>query len=236
MREWLFPDGFEPRLTKTEAVLGWLYLPLHAVILPLLLGLYAAVSGQASATALNLLWYGAGTVFVLCVLPRFLRRGFDAFLDAPGRCVTSMAAGLLLAYGLGIAVSALLLLLGSDLANPNNAQTTALAGRDYGVTKAMVLYLAPLVEETLFRGVAFGSLRPRGRLPAYAVSSALFCLYHVWQYAAVYADPRMLLYALQYVPHSLAFAWCYDRTGSVWTPVFLHMLLNAVAFAALNSV
>ena len=228
-------DGSELRLTKTETVLGWLYLPLHAVILPLLLDLYAAVNPDASPVMLNLGWYAAGAVYVVCALYGLLRRGFDALLDAPWRCVRAMASSLLAIYGLSLLLSMLLLALRPELSNPNNTAAIQMAGLDYGATRAMLFFLAPLVEEALFRGVAFGSLRARSRALAYLVSGALFCLYHVWQYVVLTGNAAALLYALQYVPHAFALAWCYERTGSIWTPVFLHMLLNAFAFLVLSN-
>ena len=87
--------------------------------------------------------------------------------------------------------------------------------------------------ETLFRGVAFGSLRPRSRVLAYAVSMVLFSVYHIWQYAFLGVDARFLLYLLQYVPMSVALGWCYARSGSIWVCIFAHMGYNALAFSIL---
>ena len=50
--------------------------------------------------------------------------------------------------------------------------------------KAVSIFLVPIVEEMLFRGVVFGSIRPRSRLWAYVVSVAAFSVYHVWSFAA----------------------------------------------------
>ena len=69
---------------------------------------------------------------------------------------------------------------------------------------------------------------------AYAVSIALFSLYHVWQYAVVFGDARLLLWAVQYIPVSAALAWSYERTGTVWTSIFVHMIINSMAFAVMN--
>ena len=93
----------------------------------------------------------------------------------------------------------------------------------------------PLVEESLFRGVVFGSLYRKSRLLAYVGSVGLFCVYHIWQFAAAYGDPALLLYAVQYLPVSIALCWLYERTGSVWSPIFLHMLLNGLSVMTINS-
>ena len=223
-------------MTKTQTLLGWIYLPLHALILPLLLSLYAAVSpAGADGVTENLIYFGAGVLFVLCVMLSFLRDGFDRFLDRAGFCLFTILAALLLCYVLNMLVSTLLLLLDGDAVNPNNEAVMELAETHWGAVKALSIFIGPPVEETLFRGVAFGSVRPRSRLLAYAVSAALFSLFHVWQYVVLYADPRLLLYAIQYLPASLMLCWCYERTESIWTPIFFHMIFNALAFTALSA-
>ena len=88
---------------------------------------------------------------------------------------------------------------------------------------------APIVEEVLFRGVVFQSLRKRNRVLAYVVSVVLFSLYHVWSYAIAAGDPKVLLYALQYVPLTLILTWTYERSGSLWTAIAFHSSYNFLA-------
>ena len=227
--------SFENRMSGTQTALGWCWLPVHIVILPLLLGMYAAaVPGTLSGTELNLIYHGASFVFVLIVMFRFLRASFDPLLDRPGQSVLAVVLALCADYALSMLAGLLLLALRDAVANPNNAATMKLAAQNSGVVRALGLFIAPITEETLFRGVAFGSLRRKSRVLAYLVSALLFSLYHIWQYALAYADAGVLLYAVQYVPVSLALCWCYDLTESIWPPIFVHMLVNAVSFAALS--
>lgn len=227
--------AFERNMTKTQAVLGWIYLPLHAAIIPLLLALYQTVApGTLDEAKANLIYFGAGLAFVLLALRGVLREGFDRFLDRPGRCLLSILSGVVISCVLGMLAAAVLLLLGQDGTNPNNAAVREMTGINFGVARALGIFIGPIVEEMLFRGVAFGTVRPFSRFWAYAVSAALFSLGHVWQYVLLSGDVRLLLYALQYLPPSLALCWCYERTGSIWTPVFLHMLINAMAFRVLD--
>ena len=225
---------FVNHMSRTQTALGWCYLPIHIVVLPVLLGLYAAVSPELGVTGVNLIYYGAGFVFALTVMLRFLRAGFDKLLDRPGRCLLAAVLALAAEYAMSMLVALLLLALLSAISNPNGAAAVDFAEQNYGAIKALGLFIGPVVEETLFRGVVFGSLCTRSRVLAYLVSTLLFGLYHVWQYALAYADAALLLYAVQYVPISLALAWCYERTESVWPPVFVHMILNAVSLAALR--
>lgn len=227
--------GFQQLMTPTERVLGWIWLPVNTFLLPILAAVYVyANPDQLSDGALNLVTFAVSAVALLLMLHHFWRESFHRMLDRPGRCLGAMLLGGLVNYALSLAVSpVLLLVLDGAVDNPNNAALLEIAQQDLGMIRAASIFLAPLVEETLFRGVVFGSLRPRRRVLAYALSTGLFSLLHVWQYILVSADASLLVYALQYIPSGVALAYCYERSGSIWPPIFLHMLLNTVAFTVL---
>ena len=231
-------EAFDNGISGARRVLGWIYLPVHIFLLPLLLSLLAAVwPGGMSGGTINLVYYAVGVVFVLLVFFPVLRRDFDTLADYPGRTVLAMLGGGLMEYVLSLAAAAVILLLvGTDAANPNNDAVMDAVGADAGTMRAIAFFLAPLVEEVLFRGVLFGSVRRSSRVWAYALSVAVFSLYHVWQYVVVYGDPRMLLYALQYIPVSVALAWTYERSGTLWGSTFLHMILNFISYTVLSMV
>ncbi len=225
---------FQNQMSRLQTVLGWIYLPLHAVALPVLLALYASVASGMTDAKVNLLYYGIGVCFVLVVMLRYLRRCFDVLLDNFRLCLMCIALALLVDYAMSTVAALLLLLLPAAPENPNNSAIMDAAAQSYGVMKGLVIFIGPIVEEILFRGVVFGSIRTRSRGWAYVVSVVLFSVYHVWQYALASGDPVMLLYAIQYVPVSVALAWAYERSGSIWTTVFFHMGFNAVSFLALS--
>jgi membrane protease YdiL (CAAX protease family) len=88
---------------------------------------------------------------------------------------------------------------------------------------ASACVLAPLAEESLFRGLLFARLRAsNGRVLAYGVSALAFALIH--------ANPAGLLI---YGWLGLCFAFALERTGRLWPAVVVHMANNAFAFTAL---
>ena len=226
---------FENQMTRTQTILGWIYLLLHVAALPMLIGLLAEFSPDPiPETTANLIYYAVGVVFCLTVMFRFLRRSFDRLVDNLRLCVLTLTLALMLDYALsGVAALALMLVDGL-VENPNNATVMELAEQSGGVVKAIGIFLAPIVEEILFRGVLFGSIRPRSRIWAYIASVAAFSLYHVWQYAVIDGNPALLLYALQYFPVSIVLAWAYERSGCIWTSIFFHMGFNAMSFYVLS--
>lgn len=229
------PYPFENRMTRTQTVLGWCYLPLHFLVLPLLFSLYALYApspiGEAQAT---LIYYLVGVAFCLLAMWSFLRTGYDVLAERLLFCVLTLLLAFCLSYGLSYFVTIAMMLGLGELVNPNNAEVMQLADEAFGMMKAVSIFLAPIVEETLFRGVVFGSLRSRSRTWAYVLSIVLFAVYHVWQYALAAGDWSCLIYALQYVPVAFALAWAYERSGSIWTSIFFHMGYNALSFTALQ--
>ncbi len=234
-----YASEFENQMTRGEIIAAAIYLPIHAVGLPLILGwmagLVPAIS-QLTNSELNILYYSIGLVYMLLFLRRFLRRSFDTALDAKGRFVLSIIGGYAADLALSFILSSLILIAGLELGNsPNNVAIMSEASTDYTRIAVLSIALAPMVEEPLFRGLLFGCIRPRSRLLAYVVSAALFSLYHVWQYVAVTGDLSLLLYCLLYLPVSVGLAWAYDRSGSIWAPMVMHAIINAMSLSILNS-
>ena len=85
----------------------------------------------------------------------------------------------------------------------------------------LVVLVAPFVEEFLFRGLLYGvAKRFGGRVPAILATSILF--------AAVHITPGSLLPLFVL---SVGLTLAYERTGSLWTPVLMHMAFNGTQFA-----
>ena len=82
----------------------------------------------------------------------------------------------------------------------------------------LAVLVAPMAEETFFRGFVFGGLRGRiGWWGAAGVSSGLFSLAHLLP----------LLYPPIFVI-GLVLAWVYAKTHSLWYPVLVHLGYNGV--------
>jgi membrane protease YdiL (CAAX protease family) len=93
-------------------------------------------------------------------------------------------------------------------------------------TALLVVPGAALSEELLFRGVIFAGLRKSMSLwPAALISSGIWASLHLvaanWAVAAILAIFGLVL------------AWLYERTGSLWTPIFAHAINNTLAVLVL---
>ena len=93
----------------------------------------------------------------------------------------------------------------------------------------LIVGVAPLSEEVFFRGLLFRGLR-RG-VPfalAAAISAGIWGLFH-------YTGPDAWGVVLQLAVFGVVLAWLYERTGSLWPPIVLHVFNNALAFAILTA-
>ena len=228
----MLKQPFDDLMDRRARIAGWIYLPIHVIVLPLLLGvvLYLITGKEPDDVWTNVIYYGIGFVVILATMWNYLRLSFHRLTDDIVRFFGVLAC----AYAVELVLSSLFMAatqLFGELPSPNQEMVGELAGKDYKHMMAMAVLLAPIVEETLFRGVIFGSCAKKSRVLAYVVSILAFSLYHVWQYAVVMQDWTMLLGAIQYIPISAALCFCYDRSSTIWTPIFFHMFNNALAMS-----
>ena len=221
------PFTSDPGRWGRALALAWL--PVHLFLLPVLvLWLFQDRMDQAE---MNLVVYGIGAGYMLLTQWTFLRRDFDPLCDRFFRVLLDV----LISYGLmvlmNLAVNAVLLYLLPE-ENPNNGAVMDMADTGYNQVTTMAVFLAPIVEELIFRAGIFGGLRKYSRLAAYAASMLLFALYHVWAFALT--APIYLLYVLQYLPVSFLLCRLYERTNTIWSCIFLHMMVNAISIRALT--
>ena len=225
---------FRNLMTRGEKIAGWIYLPVHLVLMPLFLPalLYAVNGGQLpDGTMMNVWYYLIGVVFLFIALFRFYRESYHVFTHNLRNVLITFALGYFVLLACNYALQLIMQLFGGLPSSPNDEAVDELVKVDMRRMVAAAVIMAPIVEETLFRGLIFGSLRPKSRFLAYAVSMVLFALCHVWQYAVADQSFAPLLSAFAYLPVGFVLALCYDRTGSIWTSIFFHMFYNALALS-----
>ncbi len=220
--------NFTGRLKKGETFAALAWIPVHILLLPWLLR-FACRDGRMDISTANLVLYAAGTLYMLVMMGRFLRRQFDPLCDRFFFCLLQVAGSYLAVIAFNAAFATILVLIsgGDIIANPNNQAVTGLAEESPGIISATGIFLAPIVEELMFRAGVFGAIRGRNRALAYIVSMLAFGIYHVWSYLP--EDPLYILFVVQYLPVSWLLCRCYEKTDTIWTPIFLHMLINAVS-------
>ncbi len=219
--------SWRPQMTDSERKRGWVFFALYLLVFPYLNGwaqkLFAG-DAEAPVAEANVVYYTLLFVLALLVFWTFLRHGFSLLLDwLPENAFafgTGLLGGLLLRFLVG--------LIPLPVEDPTQLQYLQEYIISPTATTVLLVVLIPLIEEVLFRGLVFGSLRQYSRPLAYGVTVVLYAVACVWRYALEAGNPAYLLLVIRYLPMSLALTWCYDNGGSVWAAVALHMALNGV--------
>ncbi len=223
-------------MTTTEKIVGWIYVFIHMFALVLLLNflnstLFPAIGFTLEDKWINLIYYATGFVFLLVFMFNFWRESFGDLCQHITDTLIAVLVGYIAYILLSYLVNLILSFILDTLTNPNSAAASSMTKLNPNTMLAIGVFLAPVVEETLFRGVVFGSLRERNIVLAYVVSSFLFSVYHLWEYMVYRFDPVMLLYLLQYLPGGIVLAAVYEKGQNIWCPVFLHMIINYVSLS-----
>lgn len=174
----------------------------------------------------NVVYYLISVLLGFVLFSGLWKRNLDRLFSCPGKNLKSIAAALVAWIALDFLVRQIPL----PVRNPNESGYALEYLLSPGATGMIVVVLMPIVEELLFRGLLFGGVRRYSRGAAYLLSMGLFALYCVWQFVFSYGrmDMRYLLLAVQYLPAGVLLAWCYERGGSLWSAVLLHMAINGL--------
>ena len=221
-------------MSPGEQIAGTVFFVIYLLVLPFAAGPMFRLAAELLGTKIdpgfqNALYYYILFAVTLIIFHGFLGRTSRQLADNLSVACKTLSAGLVALYGLNELVYRLTRLVSAAPTNLNDVSISAQIDDAPHMTLLIVVFLAPFVEETLFRGLVFGNLRGKSRTVAYLVSCLLFALLHVWQFAVVNRDITYFLLMLQYLVPGLVLAWVYDRTGTLWTSIGLHAAANALS-------
>lgn len=227
-------------MNRTERVAGTIFFLVYLLVMPLLATrifdlLEVVLDTTINDSLRNVLYYY--TLFAVTVLlfHSYLAHTSSRFLDNLNRALSTMLLGLLVFYGANELLFRVCNVLFDSRTNLNDMTIAAQVASAPRMTVLIVVLLAPFVEEVLFRGLVFGCLKEKSRIFAYILSCALFAFLHVWTAAVSNWDLGYLILMLQYLVPGLVFAWAYEHSGTLWTSILLHMLVNALSLFTIAS-
>ncbi len=222
-------------MTRSERIGGTIFFLLYFAVLPFCVSPLFDLLGKSLGTVINaslrnsLYYYILFAVSIL-VFHSYLAKTTIRFFDRLNKTFGALLVGLLAFYGGNeLVFRAVKPLFGAQ----TNLNDTAIAVQLESApltTALIVLFLAPFVEEVLFRGFLFGCLKEKSRIIAYLLSCLLFAALHVWTYAVFAWDLHYLALLLQYFVPGVVFAFVYEKSGTLWASILLHICVNALAF------
>ena len=221
-------------MTQTECIAGAVFFAVYLLVMPMLADKLFDLAGtlldiSISAARRNTLYYYVIFAVTVLLFHGFLARTTTRLLDDLNGALTTLFLALVGFYGANELLYRVGRVLWGSRVNLNDTAIAAQISDVPRLTALIVIFLAPFVEEVLFRGLVFGCIRDKSRIVAYPVSAALFALLHVWAFAHGSFGAAQVFLLLQYLVPGLVFAWAFDRTDTLWTPILLHALVNALA-------
>ncbi len=221
-------------MERRELQGGIFYLPLHLLLLGEILAALWGVLGWGDPAAHPALYNGAYFLanFVCCVIlfRHFLLRSLAQIRRRFWGFVQAVVLGVVLYEAVSYGLRLLLCRLDPGFALPNDESIAAMIRENRTVMLAGTVFLAPLAEECVFRGLVFQGLHRRSRPAAYIISMALFSLVHVVGYWGESSPLRLLESVVMYLPAGFALAWSYEKADTIFAPIVIHSVINAISF------
>lgn len=218
-----------------ESQIGWFYWTLQLLVLPSVL---VFISGKLpfsiTEAQLNIAFFLINFLCVAVIFFRFLKASLEHLLKNAVFCLTTALIGFLLYYGAQLVVGLLITKVYPQFMNANDMSVQLMVQQAFLPMAFCTIFLVPITEEVLYRGLVMGSLHHKGKFLSYGVSTVIFCAIHVVGYVGFYPLGMLVLCFLQYVPAGLFLGWAYDRTQTVCTPILIHMAVNAMGILAMR--
>ena len=210
-------------MTAKEQRFGLVYFLFQLLILPALL---MQAKPFLSDGVINILFYIINLVCVMLIFHRYLKRSVKYFFRNPWEGLRIAAVCLIVYFAAELLFALAVRQFYPVFYNRNDAAITATTATP-GAAVCLVL-LVPIAEETLYRGLLFDLLKFRSRIPAFIVSAAVFCFIHMIGYIGRIPFADFAISFLQYVPAGLCLGYAYVRSGSILTPILIHMAVNQI--------
>ena len=222
-------NTFSVPLTKHQFIGGYLYLAAEFLIIPALLHyLIGAFFQGASDATVNFLYYLINFCAVWLIFRGFLTRNLGVLRNHFLRFLGCTLLGLTLHWASSIVMTNLTYALMPEFTNVNDASIAVITQDGFLLMAIGTVLLVPTAEECLFRGLMFRGLWDKGRFLAYAVSTLCFCAVHVAGYIGTYDLPLLAMCFVQYLPAGLILAWSFEKSSTIFTPILIHSVINAI--------
>lgn len=193
------------------------------------------ISNAYSADFVNIIYNMligiASAIPIIFVLKDFLIENWKIFKDKfLENIIWVLTIGLVVSYGLAFVGTAIeTLILGSQASDATNQVfVESLVKSNLPLMFIQSVILAPFVEEMLFRGVIFNTLRQKNKVLAHILSAFLFGLLHVYTYILA-GDMTEWIKLIPYMATGLSLSYVYEKRQTIFASILLHMAKNLIA-------
>lgn len=184
---------------------------------------------EENEVTINGAYYVVNFLLNAVLFRRYLAYSLPVAAEHFLRFFKAIVLGFVLYLGCQMLTGMLASVISPEFATPNDDTVRSIAGTNYNVMWVGAVLLAPMVEETLMRGLIFSNVRRKSRLLAYLLTALVFAAMHILPYITSMDALSILLNFLVYGLPSIALCVAYEISGTIWAPIALHMIINAIA-------
>ncbi|MBR4289932.1 MAG: CPBP family intramembrane metalloprotease [Oscillospiraceae bacterium] len=222
-------------MSRAEKLLGWLYMAFSLFALPsILVWVNGKLADPVPESTLNFVFYLTNFLFISGIFHRFLRASLIAAWQDLWNFIQAVVLGYVAYWAATKAMDFVMGYLMPGFSNINDTAIAELARTNYTLMLTGVVFLVPLSEEMLYRGLIFRNLWQDSKIAAFLLSMAAFAAVHVLGYIGTADITTLIVCFIQYLPAGLCLAWTYTKADNIFAPVVVHAIVNAVAIGALR--
>ena len=222
--------SFSGNLTNQETIGGFCYMAFQFLLLGDLLGwINGHLQNPLNTAELNFTFYLVNFIAILLIFNDFLSKALKHAVRHLAILCQAVILGLVAYYASVRVLNWGIGLLVPSFSNYNDQAITDMVTGNFFLMAVGTVVLVPLVEECLFRGLIFRNLYGKSHVAAYIISIAAFAIIHILGYIGRYEPLELLLAFLQYLPAGLCLAWAYTKADTIFAPILIHAIVNAVS-------
>ena len=226
---------FSAKPSRRETLWGGIYLLLYMCVLPLAVPLAAVfLLPQLNMAQVNFLYFGLNFIATTVIFHKFLINSVKDSLLAGWGTIWYAILGYLGSMLLSGLVGSAILEIYPEFTSVNDNAIGAMVQENRRLMLLGAVFLAPVTEELLFRGLIFRGLYDRSPLAAHLLTMVLFSLVHVTGYIGTYDFKLLFFCFLQYLAPAYCLNFAYQQSGTLISPILMHMLTNLVALSAMR--
>ena len=216
-------------MSLRQTIWGWILIFLHQLVIPLLIAYIGRFLPRALTLAeLNIAVFISVFILAILIFRKFLWANFQVFKADPVKSLLTSLAGFGIYYAGSIVVAIFIGSIDPDFSNINDTTLMNMSQDNYWIMFLCVVFMAPLSEECMYRGLLFQGLHRKSRIVAYIVSVLAFAAIHVLGYIGSSDPQTLILCLLQYLPAGFALAWTYEKADTIWAPISVHVFVNLI--------
>lgn len=222
-------------VTDKEQIWGIIYLLLSIFVLPMVLGtLNGYLPSPLNSAWINFIYFTLNFLFIVWIFGGFFKRSLAHAGAHLGDFLIAVLLGSAAYWLCNWGLSWVLIRFFPDYVNLNDGSISSMIHGNFLIMFIGTVIFVPVAEETLHRGLIFGSLYPKSHAAAYILSAIIFSAVHIMNYVGTYSNLNLALAFAQYIPAGLCLAWAYRKSGSIFAPILMHAVINAVSMLALR--